>query len=127
MSAVITIDSPAALTRCVDRLQVNWATQQKLGRSLVVTIEHSEQPMTEKQRRRYWKLLRVIATNAHVEGATYSAEYWDEYYRRELIGIDDDGSGLALGELTVGEVNDVMRHIEAHATGELHVDLGEMQ
>ena len=126
MSLIITLDSPAALTRCIDRLQANWATQAKLGRSLVVTIEHSELPRTERQLRRYWKLLRFIAANAVVDGVRYSAEHWDEHYKRELVGLDDDGNGLPTSDYSVGEFNDYMRHIEAHATGELRVDFEEM-
>lgn len=126
MSLVITLDSPAALTRCVERLQANWATQAKLGRSLVVTIEHSDQPRTQRQLRRYWKLLRFIAANSHVDGVKYTAEHWDEHYKRELVGLDDDGNGLPTSDMSIGEFNDYLRSIESNATGELGIDLGEM-
>lgn len=123
MTTIITLDSAAALTRCVERLQTNWATQHKLGRALVVTIEHSEQPRTERQLRRYWKLLRFIAEHATVNGVRYTAEHWDEHYKRELVGLDDDGNGLPTSDMSIGEFNEHMRQIESHATGELRIEL----
>lgn len=123
MSVSITLDSEAALSRVIDRLSTNWKQHAKRGRALVVTIEHSEQPLTDRQRRRYWKLLRQIAEAAEVEGRRFHAEYWDEFFKQRLIGVDDDGNGLPLGDLTVGEGNDVMRAIEAYATGELRLEL----
>ena len=127
MSASITLDSEAALSRVIDRLQSNWKMHAKRGRALVVTIEHSEEPMTERQRRRYWKLLRFIAANAEIEGQRFTAEHWDEHYKRELIGIGDDGNGLPLSDLSIGGMNEVFRAIEAHATGELRLHLEHME
>ena len=125
----ITLDSEVAVSRVIERLSANWKQHAKRGRALVVTIEHSEQPRTEKQLRRCWKLLRYIAEHAEVDGKRYSAEHWDEFYRRLFIGTDEcDGERVALGssELSVGEYNDYMRQIEFHAASELGVEMDGM-
>jgi hypothetical protein len=127
VTAVIVLDSEAAVARCIDRLQTNWKTQKKVGRTLVVTIEHSAAPRSRAQTMRYWKILRFIAANAVVDGVRYTAEHWDEHYKRELIGLDDDGNGLPTSDMSVGEFNDHLRAIESNATGELGLHLEHME
>jgi len=129
MSACFTVTSEAVLSRVVDRLTANWREQSKRGRALVVTIEHADEPRTMRQLRRYWKLLRFIAEHYKLDGKSFEAEWWDEYYRRELIGCEEiNGEIVALSasEHSIGDFNDLMRGIEAHAVGELHLELEHM-
>jgi hypothetical protein len=130
VSFSITVDSEAAMSRVIDRLQTNWRQHARRGRALVVTIEHSEQPRTVKQLRRWWKLMRFIAANAEVAGQRFSAEHWDEHFRRELIGVEQiHGESYALdtSEHSIGEYNDLMRAVESFATGELRLNLEQME
>lgn len=122
----IVLDGDSALSRLIDWLLAGWRDAAKLKRPLVVMVAHAEEPCTTRQRRQYWRLLRYIAENAHVEGRTFDAEYWEEFFKRRFVGteeVDGEVVGLSTSDFSIAEMNEHMRLIEAYAATELGLEI----
>lgn len=103
----------------------------KQEKPLVITCEEYKAKRTIDQNKRLHVILDAIAAQTWISGKQYSAEAWKEYYRKTFIGTEEielpDGTlqerGLSTTILSVSEFTDFMTKIEAHAIGELGIDL----
>ena len=115
---MIPLTDQGAVDLVLDRITSTWRNAARNSRPLVVTIEQSIDPITTRQRRRYWALLRYIQ-----EHSGQAAEDVDLFARATWIGRDDDGAPLSLGALNIAEANELMRQIEAWAAMECGIEI----
>jgi hypothetical protein len=115
---LIPLTDQTIVDRVVDQINTTWRNAARNSRPLVVTIEHSIDPISTRQRRRYWALLRYIQ-----EHCGQPAESLDLFARATWIGYDDAGDPLPLGSLNIAEANELMRHVEAWAAMELGIEI----
>lgn len=113
-----------------DVLKGTWRIAAAQDRPVVVTVHDHEDPRTEAQNRRFWRLMHIIAGNAWVAGGRFSAEAWAEHYRKQFLGVTTTPKGRELGistrGLTVPQFSEFLTKIEHHATHDLGLDLSAL-
>jgi hypothetical protein len=115
---LIPLTDQGIVDRVMDQISTTWRNAARNSRPLVITLEHSIDPISTRQRRRYWALLRYIQ-----DACGQKAESLDLFARATWIGYDDAGEPLSLGTLNIAEANDLMRRIEAWAAMELGIEI----
>lgn len=90
-------------------------------------LEIVVRPMKDKrsvaQNRRYWLMLRELASIAWIEGRQFTDQTWHEHFKRQFIGCEElampDGKtelrGISTTKLSVEEFGEYMVQIEAWA------------
>lgn len=76
-----------------------------------------------KARKAYWALLHKISEEVEVNGKTYTAEQWHEYFKQKLLGAEEvslpNGKTVqrarSTSSLDKDEMSDYMTTIEAFA------------
>lgn len=123
MSLAIVLDSDTAAGSLWDFLRDNWKRCAREGKPLLVMVEESTAPQTNRQRRRYHALLRTIAASAWVEGEQHDHDWWHEFFAREFIGLDREHKPLSTNDLDILAMNTYMQEIEHYAVDTLHLEL----
>ena len=110
-------------------LKANAAPLAQQGKPLAVEVREHKAKRSSQANRRYWALLRFIASNAWVAGRQYSDDIWHEFFARKFIGLEElpDGTTKAISTTTLDTAafTDYMAAIEHHAEQELGIDMGE--
>lgn len=115
--------------RLVALLTDTWGPQAESEAPLEVTVDVFRGRRSDAQNKRYWALLKVIAGQVYLHGKRYDEESWHEQCKRKFIGYRELPAGGMVGlsttTLSVEEFSAYMTQIEAYASGELGVVLGE--
>lgn len=108
-------------------LKQNWRHLADQQEPLCVTVSCHKRKRSVEQNKRYWKVLNEIASQAWVDGKQFGAEAWHEYFKRELIGLEDLPGGGVCGisttTLNVSDFCDYMTKVEACAATDLGVEI----
>ena len=101
------------------------------GKRLVLTV--SLRKRTPKQNRRYWGkgVLAQIADQAAPGGRLYSAETWQQLFKRKFIGVIElpDGGieGMSSKDLNTAEFCEFCDKVEAFACTDLGVTFYDLE
>ena len=110
-------------------LKANASAMAAQGRPLAVEVREHKAKRSSRANRRYWALLRFIASNAWIGGKQFADETFHEWFKRRFIGTEElpDGQsvGISTTKLDVGEFTAYMERIEQCASEELGIDMGE--
>lgn len=90
------------------------------GQELELLLRPAKSKRSQEQNRRYWALLREVASVVWIDGRRYSDEVWHEQFKRWFIGMEEvvmpdkqvEQRGMSTTTLTVSEFNAYMAEIE---------------